>query len=38
MITVKQIWRFAWACINPENNGGDEKYIHIAGNLYFQTS
>jgi hypothetical protein len=36
MLTVKQYGRFALAAINPEANGGNEKYIHIIGNIYFQ--
>ena len=38
MLNVKQVWRFAYAAINPEANGGDERYIHIIGWLYFQTN
>jgi hypothetical protein len=34
MLTVNQVWRFAVAAINPSDN--DDKYIHIAGSLYFQ--
>ena len=36
MLKVTQYWRFAIAAINPEANGGDERYIHIISSLYFQ--